>query len=209
MNWNRKFLLMMILLVFFVTAGVASMSLCQPINGRTIDHMALILVAPEKESSSLPFPALNYTKRITMRPSCRAMLADYFVTVQGDCYVQASISWEGINNMTSPLHSEEVHLQQSRFQSTGTKFSDDQKEAWLQWQGAAQEVDYYHIDISIRRWSGMECLVRRVDGVSTRIIIRLLGNQYFSKICVYIYVWVCLHMFSMFLFINLYFTSPK
>ena len=185
MNWNRKFLLMMMLLVFFVSAGVASMSVCQPVNGRTIDHMPLMNVAPEKDTFSQPFPALNYTIRITIRPSCRAMLADYFVTVQGDCYVQASISWEEIKNITSLIHSEEVHLQQSRFQSTGTRFSDNQKEAWLQWQGAAQEVYRYHIDIRIRPSSGMECLVRPVDGVSTSIIIRLQGNQYFSKICVY------------------------
>ena len=176
------------------------MSVCQPVNGRTIDHKPLIHVAPEKDTSSQPFPALNYTKRITIRPSCRAMLADYFVTVQGDCYVKASISWEGIKNMTPPLHSEEVQLHHNVLKSEGTKFSDDQKEAWLQWQGAAQEVDRYHIDIRIRPWSGMECLVRPVDGVSTSIISRLLGNQYFSKSCVCIYIWVCLHMFSMFIY---------
>ena len=192
MYWNRKFLLMMMLLVLFVSPGMASMSVCQPVSGRTIDHMPLMNVAPEKDTLSQPFSALNYTKRITIRPSCRAMLADYFVTVQGDCYVQASISWEGINNMTSPLHSEEVHLQHSVLENKGTKFSDNQKKAWLQWQGAAQEVYRYHIDIRIRPWSGMECLVRPGDGVSTSIIISLLGNQYFSKMCVYIYVCVCI-----------------
>ena len=169
----------MILLVLSVFLGVASMTVCKPVNGRVIGvHPNLISVAPGKDGNENQFSALNYTKRITIRSVCRATLVDYHVSVEGECSVRASILRERNNTITTPLHSKEAIVKQRKLRIKALSFSRNQKDAWFEWQSSHDEVDFYHIDVRIRFVHGQKCLVRAEDGSRRSIVVRLQGNPY-------------------------------
>ena len=169
----------MILLVLSVFVGVASMTVCKPVNGRVItDRSEYIVVAPGKDGNEELFPALNYTKHITIRSLCRATLADYHVTVRGECSVRASISRERNNSITSPLHSTKYSVRQPTLSIEGLTFSLDQTKAWLEWQSSHEGVDLYHIDVRISSVQGKTCFVKPEDGSSRSILVRLQGTPY-------------------------------